>query len=220
MDFNNPNHWTNSYLLRGFNPVIRWLIVSDIVLFGSAGILAPIFAVFVTDYVPGGNIQAAGVAVAIYLLTKSFAQIPISAVMDTVKGEKDDYKFLIIGSFGLAIVPLLYIFVTNINQLFFVQFLNGLVAAAALPSYMAIFTRHVEKNKESLAWGVYFTFYDLSTAAAGAIGGTLAYHIGFKWVFVLVSALSIIGSMILILIKKYMRPVIKPEEIKIQEAIK
>ncbi|MDD2680627.1 MAG: hypothetical protein PHE20_00820 [Patescibacteria group bacterium] len=41
----------NSYFLKDFNPVIRFLILSDTVIVGASGLLGPIFAIFIDDYI-------------------------------------------------------------------------------------------------------------------------------------------------------------------------
>ncbi len=193
------------YLLLSFNPVIRWLTISDFILSSSYGLLAPIFAIFASEYIEGGNVQVAGIAVTIYLLTKSLAQVPAAGIIDKIKGERDDFWVLIIGSLLTAIIPLFYIFTHTPGQLFLVQFFNGIVTAATFPSWMAIFTRHIDKNKEGVEWGVYFTLTDLSSAITGAIGGTMALYFGFNAVFIGVSVISIIGSISLMIIKNEMR---------------
>ena len=197
--------WKN-YFLLSFNPVIRWLIISDLIIAGSAGLLGPIFAIFITDYIKGANVQTAGIAATIYLLTKSIFQIPAASIADRIKGERDDFWVLLWGTILMSAVPLLFIVIRTPGQLYLAEFVNGLITAFTFPAYMAIFTRHIDKDREGTEWGVYFTLTDMSSAAAGAIGGTLALYVGFHWVFVLVAGLSLIGGLALIFIKRDMRP--------------
>lgn len=75
------------YFLKDVNPVIRFLIISDTVIMGAAGLLGPIFAIFVEDYIVGGNEAVAGIAAAIYLFTKSLMQIPVAHMIDRIKRE-------------------------------------------------------------------------------------------------------------------------------------
>jgi MFS family permease len=51
-------------------------------------------------------------------------------------------------------IPVSYIFISSIPQLFLVQFLLGLSAAIAFPSWTAIFTRHIDKKHEGMEWGI------------------------------------------------------------------
>ena len=48
------------------NKVVRVLIEADLVFFSAFGFFEPIFAVFVTDQIRGGNVKVVGFAAAIY----------------------------------------------------------------------------------------------------------------------------------------------------------
>jgi len=196
--------WQN-YLMMNFNSVIRWLIISDFIIIGSYGLLGPIFAVFITDYIDGANIQVVGIAMTIFLITKSLAQIPIATIIDKIKGEKDDFWIVFVGSIIMSLIPLAYIFIHTIPQLYLVQAIYGAVTAATFPAYMAIFHRHLDKGKEGTELGVYYTLTDIASAVTGAIGGSLAYYLGFRWVFILVMVFNLLGSLALIFIKRDMK---------------
>ena len=118
-----------SYALRDINPVVRFLIISDTVLIGAAGLLGPIFALFIKDFIQGGNAAVAGLAAGIYLFTKSILQIPIAHVIDKVRGEKDDFWLLYIFTLLTALVPLLYLVISTPMQLYIVQFIYGFFTA-------------------------------------------------------------------------------------------
>lgn len=123
-------------------------------MFSGAGLLGPIFALFIDGFIVGGRPTVAGIAATIYLITKSVLQIPTSILIDRIVGETDDYWVLLVGTFGLALFSLAYLFVHTPLQLYLVQGLFGVMAAANFRSYMAIFTRHIDKNKEGLEWGM------------------------------------------------------------------
>jgi len=74
-----------------------------------------------------------------------------------------------------------------------------------LPAWMAIFTRHIDKEHEGVEWGVYRTLVDLGAAGAASLGGFLAYRLGFMPLFILVSIISLIGSLFLVFIYKDMK---------------
>jgi MFS family permease len=132
-------------------------------------------------------------------------QVPAAAIIDKIKGEKDDFWALLIGSLLFSFVPLAYIFVSSPMELYFVQFIYGVATAITYPSWLAIFTRHIDKEHEGLEWGIYQTLVDLGGAASASIGGFLAYKFGFNFLFILVSAASLFGSLFLVGIYKKMR---------------
>ncbi|OIO19644.1 MAG: hypothetical protein COY69_01360 [Candidatus Magasanikbacteria bacterium CG_4_10_14_0_8_um_filter_32_14] len=76
----------DSYFLKNKNPVISFLIISDTIFTGAAGLLGPIFAFFIVDFIQGGSVAVAGLAATIYLFTKSVFQIPIAYLIDRIRG--------------------------------------------------------------------------------------------------------------------------------------
>ena len=191
------------YFLLNINAVIKLLIISDVIWVGSLGLLTPIFSLFIVGFIDGGNAVVAGTAAAIYLVVKSIFQIPAAMIIDKIKGEKDDFYVLFFGSLCAGLVPLSYLFIHTPAQLYAVQFLYGLVVAFTFPSFMAIFTRHIDKNKEGTEWGAYFTLTDFTTAIAASIGGVLAQFLGFHVLIVVMVCISICGISMMYPIRKH-----------------
>ena len=131
----------NHYFLKDINPVIRFLTISDIVIIG-------------------GNEAVAGIAAGIYLAARSILQIPIAHFLDKIRGERDDFWLMFVFSILSALIPLFYLVVHTPLQLYIVQFALGLFTAFTYPAFMAIFTRHIDKNKECTEWGLYFYRYN------------------------------------------------------------
>lgn len=194
------------YFLLNMNPVVRFMILADVVWRGATGFLAPIFALFIIDRIQGGNAAVAGIAATIYLFSKSFFQIPFASIIDKIHGEIDDYWFLLIGSFASAVIPLAYVFIHTTPQLYLVQFLYGLSSAAMFPSWSAIFTRHLDPNKVGSAWGAYFTLTDLGAAGAAAIGGMIAISVGFQGLILTSVCVNLISCLFILPIKSRMHP--------------
>lgn len=193
------------YFLRNINPVVRFLIISDTIIIGAAGLLGPIFALFIEDFIQGGNAAVAGLSASIFLFTKSVFQVPIAHFIDRVRGEKDDFWLMFICTILTSVIPLLYLVIHTPLQIYLVQFILGLFTAFTFPTYMAIFTRHIDKEKEGTEWGVYFTLTDLTSAALAAIGGYLATTQGFPTLIIAVVVVSLIGSLMLWPIRPYIK---------------
>ncbi len=193
------------YFLLNINFVIRMLILSDVIWGGAIGLLGPIFAIFIVDYIEGGNAAVAGVATAIYLVVKSVMQIPAASIIDKIRGEKDDFWILFVGSLLGALIPLLYLIIHTPIQLYLVEAFYGLVIAFTFPSYMAIYTRHIDKEKEATSWGMYFTLNDFSAAVAASVGGIVAELVGFQPLIIGAVFFSILGVLLIFPIRPYMR---------------
>ncbi|MCF7835818.1 MAG: MFS transporter [Candidatus Marinimicrobia bacterium] len=197
-------NWKNYFGLKKINLVIRILTLVDIVVLSGLGLVTPIFAVFITQSIKGGNVEIVGIAVGVFLITKSLFQIPFGIMIDKRKGEKDDFWIMFFGYTLFSLTPLLYLLITTPNQLYCVEFLHGIASAMALPSWYAIFTRHIDKNYEGVEWATYNTAISLGSAGTAFLGGFLANKFGFDSLFVLVSIVSFSGTMFLLFTKKQM----------------
>ncbi len=184
------------------NVVIKVLIMSDFIIWSVYELLAPIFALFITDHIKGGSIEVVGIAAAIYLIAKSIFEVPVGIYVDKSKSEKDDLYSAICGTLLSAIVLVLYVFIDSIWQLYLLQFLFGVGSAIAFPGWYSIFTRHVDKGKEAFEWSMYDVLLGLGMAIAAALGGFIAEAFGFDVVFILVGIFTFIGAISLFFIKK------------------
>lgn len=194
-----------NYFLTAINPAVRYLILSDTIIVGISGLIGPVFALFVQDRISGGDASVAGLAVGIYLFSKSVLQIPIANWLDKIKGEKDDFWVLFIFTTISTLLPITYLFINAPWQMFLVQFLLGVSAAFTFPAFMSIFTHHIDKDKEALEWGIYFSLTDIANALLAALGGYIAAKNGFNSLILLSIGLSVFGALFLFPIKKYIQ---------------
>lgn len=179
------------------NKVIEYLTFSDILMMSGWGLISPIIAVFFTDQIKGGSIELAGFATATYFLTKSVVQIPVARYIDMKRGEWDDYKVMIIGSLLITLSAFLYIFIQYPWQVFLVQIIYGFGGAFSYPSWLAIFTRHIDRKEEGFEWSIYYSMTDIGAALTSGLGGLMVTQMGYKPVFAIVGVLSLLGTFFL-----------------------
>lgn len=190
----------------GINKTIKTLIFSDFLLQSGWGLIGPIFAIFITQQIKGGNVATVGFIAATFWLTKSITQPFIAHFLDLKKGEKDDFNFLIKGMYLANLIPLGYFFSTQIWHIFLLEIIRGLAMACVVPAWAGIFTRHIDKGWEAFSWSLESTAIGFAAAFAAAFGGVLAAFLGFKIVFIGVSVLGLISSTILLSIKNQIFP--------------
>ena len=187
------------------NKIIKVLIVSDFFLNLGWGLMGPVFAIFIVQNITIGSIseaaKIAGFASLFFWITRSILQIPIGYYLDKNHGEKDDYWFMVVGTFMMAFVPLGYIFSRQPWHIYLLQIFYAIAAAITVAPYSAIFTRHIDKGKEAMAWSTWSTFIGIGAGLAGGIGGIIASSIGFTSVFVFVSVFTILSGFLLLIIK-------------------
>lgn len=178
------------------NRVIKLLMISDILVLTSFGLIDPILAIFFKEDLIGGTILMAGLASAIFLSVKCLVQLPFSMYVD-----KCNYttrlRWLIFGCLLISIVPFIYIFAKHIYVIFFAQAIYGLGSGLAYPTWLGLWSTHLDKKKESFEWSLYSTMTGLGTAATAVIGAALSEYIGFTFTFIFVGVLSLIGCAVL-----------------------
>jgi len=190
----------------GINKVIKTLILSDFFLQSGWGLIGPIFAVFIIKNIHGGSLAMIGFVAATYWIVKSIFQPFIAYFFDLKKGEKDDFKFLIVGMYIANLIPLGYLLSSQIWQIFLLEFIRGLAMACVIPTWAGIFTRHINKGWEAFSWSVESTAIGFAFGFAAAFGGVMATILGFKTVFVLVSVFGLTASSVLLLIRNQIFP--------------
>ncbi len=194
------------------NKVIKILIFSDFLIFSGFGLFAPILAVFITGKIAGATLITVGIATTVYWIVTSITRIPLSKFLDKTDGEYDDFIAMICGMLILILVPFLYIFAKNPWHLYFINALYGLGTGLTNPPWYGIFTRHIDRFKESFEWSVETLGVGIGSALSALVGSWLADKFGFSSVFILASIINLCGAIVLLKIFYDLKKRVKKEE--------
>ena len=187
------------------NRFIKILIFSDFLLYSSYGLLTPILAVFVTGQIVGADIETVGLASAIYWITRSLSTIPLARLMDSRDGEKDEFQFMFWGSLLMSLTLMSMIFARRPEHIYIIQGLFGIFNSMAIPGWRILFTNHLDRGRTGFEWGLWDVAVALGTGVSAYIGSIIAERFGFDTLFVLVGAVGVLGSLILIPLRKHTR---------------
>lgn len=175
------------------------LIISDILILSSFGLVNPILAIFIKEDLAGGSIVAAGTAVAIFWGLKSVLQLPLSRIIDS---RRKKTGFLILGTLVIAIVPFIYMLSKNVYHIYVAQAIYAVGAAMAYPSWINLFTLHLDKKHRGFEWAVWSAGVGIGTGITAYLGAELAVLIGFRSVFLITGFFSVVGMLILFFIDR------------------
>lgn len=184
------------------NKIVLILIKADFFFFSALGLVAPIFAVFLTDHLKDGSLEVAGFAAAIYWIVKSILEIPIGKFLDKRRGERDDLIFLVIGYLIVAMVHFGYTRATLSWHIYLLEAIYALGMAMAMPGWAAIFTRHIDKGKEGFEWSIEHVAYSVGMGITAAIGGVFAARFGFNVIFIVAGIIAAFGALLPLIIYK------------------
>ena len=179
------------------NKVIRLLLLGDVVIFTGFGLSAPILAIFIADRLPEGNIFMVGIATALYFIIKAFIQIPFSRYIDA----HDDIKalrWLLTGTFLMVVVPFIYMIANHIYWVFLAQIIYGIGHGLYSPSWLGLWSVHLDEGHESFEWSSQSGLVGLGAAITALIGAAVAQYIGFRITFLLAGIVCFIGGSVLV----------------------
>lgn len=186
------------------------MIFSDFVLNSAWGLIGPVFAIFLVQKIASGSAargaEIAGFASLTYWISKSIFQIPIGRYLDKNHGEKDDFWFMFFGTLLAGLIPFGYLISSRAWHIYGFQILYAIGMAMVVPSWSAVFTRHIDKGKEAFDWSVRSTSLGFGVGTAGAIGGLFVALFGFKLIFILVGTFTMISAFLLLAIQKEIAP--------------
>lgn len=172
----NPSHFTVS-------PIVKAYIISESFLWSAWNFITPIFAVFATDHIQGGNVQIAASAFSTYLIARVMAELACGRYF----AKSTDSKKAIISIVGISIMSFSYLgfaFSDSVLQLFVYYAVAGIGLGIASPAKNSLFSIHLDKNKETTEWSISDATSFISMALAAALGGFIAGVYGYRVLFI------------------------------------
>ncbi|MEK6820377.1 MAG: MFS transporter, partial [Nanoarchaeota archaeon] len=180
------------------NKIIKYLILSDLVFYTGWGLISPIFAIFILDMIQGGNAFVVGMAAAISLIVRSIVRIPFGLYVDKDKTQRRAYWYMVLGLFVGALIPFGFIFSKLPMHIYILQAIFGVSMAMSTAGWTCIFSRRIDKNKESTEWGVDAVAVGLGPGIAALVGGIAVPFFSFTYVFIAVALLGLAGVVLLL----------------------
>lgn len=176
------------------NRTIKLLLFSSIFVDTGFGFVGPMLSIFIKDNLAGGTIFTAGLASTVCLVVKSLLQLPFAHYVDK---HDDKVKWLLVGTAIMALVPFFYIFCESIWYIYIAQVFLGFGSALAYPTWLGLWSVHLDKNRESFEWSLYSTSTGIGTAVVATLGAAIAQWFGFKAAFSMVGILAVVGFVVM-----------------------
>lgn len=195
------------------NKVLKALVYSDILFISGFGFITPVFAIFLTDRIRGGSVEVVGFAAAIVWIVQSLALVPFSKFVDKNKKDIDDFWFMVFGNVLGSVAAFGYVFATLSWHIYVLQAVYAIGLAMNIAGYQGVFTRHIDKGKESYQWGLRAALVGFGTGIAGALGGIFYGKFGATLLFITVGILAALGALSLLTIFKTI--IVKDKEKKL-----
>lgn len=184
------------------NRIVKFMVLSDLIFWLGWGLIGPVFAIFILDNIKDGSAIVVGLATGVYWIIKSILRVPMGMLLDSLKGEKDDYWFMTGGLFIAALVPFGYVYATQAWHLYLLETVHAVSMAMSLSGWSAIFSRHLDRGSEATEFGLDATSVGLGTGISGIIGGWAVTQFTFQQVFMATGFLGLVGAFFLLFLRE------------------
>ncbi|MCQ5337620.1 MAG: MFS transporter [Candidatus Methanomethylicia archaeon] len=184
------------------NSIIKYLILFEFIVLTASGLIVPIFPIFITKSIIDGSIAVVGFSSSLYLLSFSIVRLISAGIVDTKLNDKQKITFSITGTVMIGISYILYLASRFSWHIYLLQIINGIGTAFRYSPFMSLFTRYIDKGKESSEWGINAVATSLGQALTAAIGGILAEKYSFNIIFITTGTFVVLGSLTTIILYK------------------
>lgn len=175
------------------NKVVKVFIISEVLLWSSWNFVIPIFAVFVAQQLPGGNLQIAATGFSFHLIVRVLFEL-ISGRLTSKLEDVKKFSWMIAGLLLITMSFLGFVFVNSVLAFYLFYGLMGLGFGISSPAKYSIFSEHLDADKESSEWGLYDAITFTGMAISAAISGFIAIHFGFRVLFIIAGATSFLAT--------------------------
>src|SRR6266576_1049095 len=173
------------------------------------GMVGPVRVLFAQSH--GASLAIIGAMASAYLVSNFIFQYPSGWLADRW-GRK---QVMILGLFIQAILSLLYLFITDPILFVALRFVEGIAAAALLPSARAMIIDIVPPEQQGEAYGMFGAFFNAGFLIGPGLGGLLATT-GYASAFIG----SVVGRLVALVIVVVMIRGVKREAVVSREVSK
>lgn len=174
------------------NPIVKAFVVSEMFLWSAWNSTAPIFAIFAVTHIPGGNTEIAASAFSTHLIVRVVFEL-ISGRYLLKTTEKKKFLLTIIGILLVGMSYMGFAFIQTFFSVFLFSGLSGMGFGIASPAKNSLFSTHLDKNKESVEWGMYDAVIFIGMAFSAIAGGFIANKYGFEPLFIIAAAINMLS---------------------------
>lgn len=182
----NPSHFLH------VDPIVKAYIISDCFLWSAWNFITPIFAIFASQEIIGGSIEIAAISYSVYLIARVIAEL-VSARFFSLKSDRSKILTTIVGTSLMSFAYIAFSYAETVPQLFSFYALAGIGLGLTSPAKNALFSIHLDKNKEATEWSIADATSFISMALATALGGFIAATYGFKVLFLAASIVNLLA---------------------------
>lgn len=169
-----------------FNYVIRSIIFTESLFWGTVNLLDPIIPLFIAfkfNFTEDEAVEIVALGMTIYFVAKSITEIPVAFFTDNIKGLVDEGWVLVFSPLVRLGAIAMLLFVNTKIEFYIIFALFGISYGISYAPLQKVFAAYVSDQHESFEWSVFDIAQNVAMALSAAVGGFLAIRYGFEFLF-------------------------------------
>ncbi|AYJ89644.1 MFS transporter [Bacillus safensis] len=174
---------------------MKWFVYSQSLLFFASSLIFPFYILFIKNV--GSSYSQFGLAYGLFGLSGAFIHLLLGKLPETT----DRRIFLIIHSFGMAFLLLLFPHITEVGQVYIIQLALGALGGFQKHGEKLLVTDLTTENKRMKEVGHYHFWTALFSSIAIMLGGLFADFFTVYFIFYASSILYLCSALMVLYIK-------------------
>ena len=183
--------------------ILRAMTLHDVMFWSSDAFVTVIFALYVVQFIEGGNATHVGLSYFVYSLVRGLLSIPVGQFFDKHRGRIDEVWGLALASFGGGIV---YILLSQAHEpwhLYVAMFAMGFFSLLDVMSWRVLFYTSLDKTEYAETVGIYETITMVTVSFAVALGGIAGDRFGFDMVVLFGGIMMFVGGFVPLMVRRF-----------------
>lgn len=181
--------------------ILSALTFNDATFWGADVFVGVIFALYVTQYIPGGSAIHVGLIYGLYRLMRALTSIPIGRYLDKQVGHIDEYYTLLTAGLIVGITYICLFFSAELWHVYLGMAIIGTAHALDINAWRILFYGNISPDNRGSVIGVYETTMQIMYALSIVIAGFVGEIYGFNWILLFAGIVTLCSSLILFLVR-------------------
>ncbi|GIN98234.1 putative MFS-type transporter YitZ [Siminovitchia terrae] len=175
---------------------MRWIILSQSIAILGSSLVFPFYLIFIKEV--GGGFLQYGISYGLFTVSSAFVHIMVGRLSDRM-GRK---LFLLINSWGMAVLLLFFPIVIHVWQVYILQVLLGAAGAMQKTSEKAMLGDFTNSSSRGAVIGYYHFWTSIFAGAAVMLGGLIIDLFTIDIIFYISSFILFLSGFFILRIKE------------------
>lgn len=183
-----------------FSHGTKILLLAHSLFWMSAHLLIPFMGIFFVEELEGVTLTEVGISSLIFFLSFGLLEPVMGMLADKIKGFKDELFFVSFGYVARGIVFMCFALAATAWHLYIFQFFLGIFRAISGPADKVLYAKYMKQRQSATLWGLDESMVNLSAALGSGLGGYFLYVFGFRTMFMVTGALTVLAGLCIFLL--------------------